>query len=124
MKINIKATNMDLTDEISTYLTERVESLSKFIDNKAQEDGSVMADVEVGTSSNHHQSGEIYRAEINLTVSGQLIRAVSEKSDLFLAIDDMRDQAQNSITSSAGKKRDLLRKGGAMVKNMLRGFKK
>jgi len=115
---------MDLTDEISTYLTERVESLSKFIDNKAQEDGSVMANVEVGTSSNHHQSGEIYRAEINLTVSGQLIRAVSEKSDLFLAIDDMRDQAQNSITSSAGKKRDLLRKGGAMVKNMLRGFKK
>ncbi len=124
MKINIKATNMDLTDEISSYLTERVEGLAKFIDPKALEDDSVMADVEVGTNSNHHQSGNIYRAELNLTVSGELIRAVSEKSDLFLAIDDMRDQAQHSITSSVGKKRDLLRKGGAMVKNMLKGLKK
>lgn len=122
MNINIKATNMDLTDEISSYLSERVEGLSKFINKHALEGGAVMAEVEVGTTTNHHQSGNIYRAELNLTIAGDMIRAVSERSDLFLAIDDMRDQAQNSITSAGDKARDMHRKGGAEVKNMLKGI--
>lgn len=122
MTINIKATNTELTPAISTYVEEKVLGLDKFI--VADDPESVLANVEIGLSTKHHQSGKIYRAEINLHIGGKYIRAVSEQEDLYAAIDDMRDQVSREITSFKNKKRDLLRKGGAVVKDFLKGFKR
>jgi len=122
MTINIKATNTELTPAISTYVEEKVLGLDKFI--VADDPESVLANVEIGISTKHHQSGRIYRAEINLHIGGEYIRAVSEQEDLYAAIDDMRDQVSREITSFKNKKRDLFRKGGAVVKDFLKGFKR
>ncbi len=122
MTINIKATNTELTPAISTYVEEKILGLDKFI--VADDPESVLANVEIGLSTKHHQSGKIYRAEINLHIGGKYIRAVSEQEDLYAAIDDMRDQVSREITSFKNKKRDLLRKGGAVVKDFLKGFKR
>ncbi len=122
MTINIKATNTELTPAISTYVEEKVLGLDKFI--VADDPESVLANVEIGLSTKHHQSGKIYRAEINLHIGGEYIRAVSEQEDLYVAIDDMRDQVLREITSFKNKKRDLFRKGGAAVKDFLKGFKR
>ncbi len=122
MTINIKATNTELTPAISTYVEEKVLGLDKFI--VADDPESVLANVEIGLNTKHHQSGKIYRAEINLHIGGKYIRAVSEQEDLYAAIDDMRDQVSREITSFRNKKRDLFRRGGAVVKDFLKGFKR
>ncbi len=122
MTINIKATNTDLTPAISTYVEEKVLGLDKFI--VADDPESVLANVEIGLSTKHHQSGKVFHAEINLHIAGKYIRAVSEQEDLYAAIDDMRDQVVREITSFKNKKRDLVRKGGAAIKDFLRGFKR
>ena len=122
MTINIKATNTELTPAISSYVEEKVAGLDKFIVAKDPE--SVLANVEIGLSSKHHQSGKVFRAEINLHIGGKYIRAVSEQEDLYAAIDDMRDQVIREIKSFKEKKRDLARKGGSIIKDILRGFRR
>ncbi|GMQ94934.1 MAG: ribosome hibernation promoting factor [Patescibacteria group bacterium] len=120
--INVKATNIELTPAISAYVEERVKALDKFI--VAKDPDSVLANVEVGKVTQHHRSGDIFRAEINLHIGGEYFRAVSEKDDLYAAIDEMRDEIVREITSYKKKKRDLLRKGSAKIKKLLKGIRK
>lgn len=121
MRINIKATNLELTAAISDYTKKRVSSLEKFINKN---DESAMASVEVGKSTKHHQSGDIFRAEINLHIAGKDLRAVAEKDNLYAAIDEAKDEMVREITSHKAKQRTLLRRGGAKIKDFIRGFYK
>lgn len=86
MKINIKGTNAKLTLEIKEIIEEKVSSLSKYYGN------IIEADVEVGITNFHHQKGDIFRAEINLTVPNALVRAEAETDNIVKAINEVRDK--------------------------------
>lgn len=122
MRINIKTTNMELTSAISKYVEEKLQSVEKFaIAHKNEEP---LVEVEIGKTTNHHHSGEVFRAETNLSVRGKQFRAVSEKTDLYAAIDDMRNELVRELNSHKDKTRTLFRRGAAAVKNLLRFGKK
>ena len=53
MKINIKATNIELTLAISAYAEKKIRTLKKFLDVP-----DAVAQVEVGKSTKHHKSSE------------------------------------------------------------------
>ena len=84
----IKTTNIILDSNIEDYLDKRLEALEKFVDSS---NPTFLAEVELGRTTKHHQSGDIFRAEINITIDGNAFRAVSERPDLMTAIDDMKD---------------------------------
>ena len=86
MRLNLKATNISLNDDIRSYLERRLSNLGKLID---VEDPAVLIDVELGRSTKHHQSGDIFFAEINIHRGKEAFRAVSNRPDLKSAIDDM-----------------------------------
>ncbi|MDQ3015026.1 MAG: HPF/RaiA family ribosome-associated protein [bacterium] len=117
MSINIMTTNVDLTPEIDSYLTKKLESLKHIIDFDAD---NAFAQVELAKTTNHHQSGEIFRSEINYRCGALDGRVVSEKEDLLTAIDAMKDQLMRDVTTTQQKNRDLRREGGAEIKDMLR----
>lgn len=119
MQIIVKATGITLTDNINKYIDKRIGSLDKLIDSK---DESVMCNVEVGKISDHHKSGDIFRSEINLHIAGKDFRAVSEEETLFAAIDETKNQMQKELRRHKERRRDLMKKGGAMMKNAMRGF--
>ena len=121
MKINIKTTNIDLTEALSDYVDQKMGQMEKFIES---DDGSVLCDVEIGTTTKHHQSGKIFRAEINLRISGKDLRAVSEKEDLYVAINDAKEEIIETIKSRKTKQRTKFRRGSEKIKNILKGFGK
>ena len=121
MKINIKATNIDLTQALSDYTNQKIGQIEKFIKSN---DDSVLCNVEIGTNTKHHQSGKIFRAEINLRVSGKEFRAVSEKEDLYVAINDAKEEMIETIKSRKTKQRTRLRRGSEKIKNIIKGFGK
>jgi ribosomal subunit interface protein len=121
MKTNIKTTGIELTDALSSYVDEKITHIEKVID---ESDESVFCDVEIGTSTKHHQSGEIFRAEINLHTAGKDYRAVSEKDDLYTAINDAKEQIMKSAKQHRSRIRTLLRRGSISVKKRIKGFKK
>lgn len=118
MKFNLKATNVTLNDDIRSYLEKRLQSLAKLIDI---DDPAVIIDVELGRTTRHHQSGDIFFAEINIHKGKDTFRAVSDRSDLHSAIDDMHDEIARELASRKGKKLSLARRGGQVAKAILRG---
>ena len=89
MKINrIKGTGIDLTDAIKDAVENELSSLDAMVERWGD---AASADVEVGKTTNHHQKGEIFRAEVNLTIPGKLLRAEDENEDLYVAIKNVAD---------------------------------
>ncbi|MBI3634000.1 MAG: ribosome-associated translation inhibitor RaiA [Candidatus Yonathbacteria bacterium] len=118
MQIKIKATNIEITDAISAYVEEKIESVEKFVVPHQKEE--VIADIEIGKTTNHHNSGDVFRAEVMVRVRGKQFRAVSQKDDLYAAIDDVRNELIREINSVKGKERTLVRRGAGMIKDLLR----
>jgi putative sigma-54 modulation protein len=118
MQIKIKTTNIELTDAISAYVEEKIQSVEKF--TVSHEEEEVLAEVEVGRTTKRHNSGDIFHAEVNIHVRGKHFRAVSEKSDLYAAIDDVRDELVRELNSHKTKERTLMRRGAGMIKDLLR----
>ncbi len=119
MNINIKTTNVTLTPDIESYLDKKMESIEKIIDPN---DTSIYCQVELAKTTNHHQSGEIYRAEINLRKGGEQFRAVSEQDTLMAAIDMVKDELVRELKSHHSKQMTMIRRGGAAIKDMMKGI--
>lgn len=119
MEVQIKATNINLTDSINSYLHKRLQALDKLIDPK---DTSVFCAVEVERTTRRHKAGEIYRSEINLHIAGHDFRAEARKEKLYDAIDETKNQMAKELSRHKDKQQKNIRKGGAAIKNVLRGF--
>lgn len=118
MKIKITTTNIELTSAIESYIDEKINSIEKFALPHNQENPIV--DITIGKTTNHHHSGDIFIAEANISLRGKQYRATSEQSDLYAAIDTLRDELARELSSDKAKTRTLVRRGAGMIKNMLR----
>ena len=81
-----------------------------------------VAQVEVGRSTQHHKTGEVFKAEVHITGAGIDLYAVSEHSDLYAAIDLVKDDIARSVVQLKGKRETLTRRGAKAIKNMMKGF--
>lgn len=99
MSINIKATGMEMTDAIRSYAEEKMETLLKFFDNIQH------IDIDVGMNSNHHNKGNVYYAEVNMSIPGRLVRVVKEEADLYKAIDKVKDHLKVELEQEKEKMR-------------------
>ncbi len=117
MKTNTKATNISITPETSEYLDKKLATLEKITN-----DNEMFCEIELGRTSRHHASGDVFRAEINCHSRGKDFRAVAEKESLHSAIDSVKDEILREIKSHKSKRMALMRRGGAKIKNMIKGF--
>jgi putative sigma-54 modulation protein len=91
MKINIKATGIELTVPLREYVEEKIGSITKFL-SRWDAEGAAEAWVEVGRSTNHHHKGDVFRAEVDIRVPGKVLRAEDADSDVRVALDCVRDK--------------------------------
>jgi putative sigma-54 modulation protein len=118
MNINIKATGIELTEAIRNYAEKKISSVEKYISNAE----SVATQVEVGKTTKHHKSGEVFRAEVRMNGGGLNIYASKESEDLYAAIDLVEDEVSRKIISTKGRHIRMLRQGQRAVKYMLKGI--
>ena len=116
MKINVKAQQIVLTPAISDYLTKRLAGVKKFL---GVIDDAAIAQVEVGKTTKHHKSGNYFIAEIHLRAWGKEFTAKAVESDLYAAIDKMRDELVGEITAHKEKKVANERDGSRTIKELL-----
>ncbi len=116
MKINIKATNISLSDSVRDYAEKKIASLEKFLNSESE----ILANIDIGKSTRHHKSGDIFRAEVLIKSDGKEFYSVSEKEDLYMAIDDVREEVNREINSKRKKALSMIRRGGAHVKNLMK----
>lgn len=100
MKIRIKATEIEMTPYLKGIIKEKLAEISKHLRGKR----AIIAEIEVGVTSRHHQKGDIYRAEIQIEIPGKLFRAVSEKEDFRSALTDSKNEIEKQIRRHKDKK--------------------
>ena len=118
MNINIKTTNISLTPAVSEYTSKRLGSIEKFFKN----DPTCQCDIELARTTVHHRNGDIFKAEIHIIAKEKDLYATSEESDLYKAIDAVKDEILREVRSTKAKKISLLRRSGAKVKNIIKGL--
>lgn len=92
MKIQTKASRMELTPAIREYVENKMNMLDKYLGNL-----EVMnCDVEVSLEGKQH-SGDIFKCSINLQVPGDVLRIEKTESDLYKAIDKAKDHMEQII---------------------------
>ncbi len=118
MQIKIKRTNITLTPNIEAYLDKKLETLQRFVDAG---DGTALCEVEMEKMT-HHQTGDVFIAEINLMLGGKQFRVVAQEATPMAAIDGAKDQMLLELGRNKKKERALARHAGAAVKAMQRGL--
>ncbi|MDD4412666.1 MAG: ribosome-associated translation inhibitor RaiA [Patescibacteria group bacterium] len=106
MNLNIKYSNLESTEAIKNYIENKIAMLEKYLN----EFSPVKIDFEVELTTKHHQKGDIFRAEMNLFLPGDMIRIEKTESDLYKAIDKVKDHAQELIIKHKEKNISLKRK--------------
>ncbi len=115
----LKGTGLELTPAIEGAVDKIVEAIDKLVDPT---DTSAIVDVEVAKTTNHHRSGDIFRAEVNFHSRLGNIRVEAERSDLYVALTEVKDEIVETLRSKKSKKMDFVRKSGLKLKNMLKGL--
>lgn len=118
LKKHIKATNIELTDAIRDYVEKKIDSVGKFV----KEDVEALAEIEVGKTTHHHHKGDVFRAEINLSIKEKRFRAEAVMDDLYKAIDKIKDEIIEEVKSAKDKRESLFKKGHRKVKAMVKGM--
>lgn len=88
MKVNIKATNVDLTAAIKNAVEEKFSGLDRYFNNIMQ------IDVEVGLITKGQQKGKIFFCEVNVSVPQKLLRYRKETEDLYTGINEVKKGIQ------------------------------
>lgn len=99
MTINIRATDMELTEAIRTYTEEKFQMLDKYASDIMQ------IDISLGRETNHHNKGKIFLCSATVEVKGDVLKVERNEEDLYKAIDKVKDHLRETL--SQRKEREL-----------------
>lgn len=117
--INIKGTRLEIDTKIKLYLNKRLNALKKFV--HAKKTDKVIFDVELARRNQKQNKGaDLYKAEINVSIHGNRLRAVSHQADIFTAIDDAKEEIEKELIVNKEKTIEKIRKGARKVKKIIR----
>jgi ribosome-associated translation inhibitor RaiA len=118
MDIRIKATNFTLNESVTSYLDERLATITRHLGAEAE---NARLEVEVGRDAGHSQRGENFFAELQLRIpGGNYARVVGAAETVQAAIDEAKDEMLRKLRTSKREHAGFLRKSGAALKRMLR----
>lgn len=96
MKIDIKASQLDLSPALREYVEEKIGSLDKFM-KRWETEGEINVHVEVDRTTHHHHKGEVFRAVADVELPKKMIRVEEYHADLRAAIDTVKDVLKREL---------------------------
>ncbi|MDP3646182.1 MAG: HPF/RaiA family ribosome-associated protein [bacterium] len=119
MNTRIKATDYQITPEVSDYLNVRLLTLEKLLGGDAD---LARCEVELGRDAGNQRHGEhVWFAEITITApNGMHARATNRAASINAAIDDVKEEVERQLRREKQVHIRILRKGGAALKRLLR----
>lgn len=105
MQIKIKTTKFELSDDIKQYVEKKMSMLEKYLGDLA----IITCEVELERFLTKRNEGKNYRAEVNLTIPGDLLRVEKSEKSMLKAIDKVKDHLALMIKKTKEKKIDKKR---------------
>jgi ribosomal subunit interface protein len=116
MKVKILAKDMGLDEAMEQYVKERMDSLDKLLSNTDE----VFCDLRLGKDSGSHRHGKIFFAEAKIKTAKKNYGARAEAETINEAVDQLKDELSKKIRRYKDKKVSLRKRGGRVVKELLR----
>lgn len=105
---------MELTFAIRNYVEKKIGGLEKFVDSNTQ------AFVEIGRTTKHHRTGNVYRAEVQMQIPGRdSARVEVNNDDLYAAIDMARAEIKEKLVQTKEKRKSLVKQGAKFIKRII-----
>lgn len=124
MKINLQGKNIELTPAIKDYVIRKVTNLEKLLFNIEKGGGEALIHFEVGKSTKHHKSGDVFHSDCLVKISGEEYYSSADGEDLYQTIDEVKETLFNEIDKEKDHKQTIFRRGARSVKKMLKGLTK
>lgn len=99
MQVDLKATNIDLTDAIRDAVQKHMDGLDAIVERFGT---AVRSEFEVSRTTNHHAKGDVFRAEVHVLLPGKPVYAEATHEDLYVAMNDAKKEAERQILSYKG----------------------
>jgi len=119
MRIHFKGTNYELSPEISRFAQKKIETLKKYVKRK---DGVAQAFVNMGRITTAQNTGKIWSTELNFDVDGKRFNAAATADNLESAIEVAVSEVGTELEKMNKRDRQLVRRGGSVIKSFMRGF--
>ena len=114
MQVSLKGTNIQILESTREYADKKiVQSAEKLL---AGDSGGVVLNIEVEKTTEHHKHGKIFRAEANLSMGKNVLRAEALGETLNEAIDLVEGELTREIKKFKEKRRTAMLKGARKVK--------
>jgi putative sigma-54 modulation protein len=110
--LTIHCKDFELTDAIKEYANEKVSALTKYLN----EDDAITYTLRLGKTSNHHNAGKIFFAELNIAAPHKHYDAKVEADDTYAAIDLLKDEMAGIIRNHRDKMRTVSRRDAQKLK--------
>lgn len=119
MQIHFKGSNYDLPAPVTGFARRKVEGLQKYLGKRKE---NARAYVDLGKETDAHQNGRIWRADINLDVDGNRFYAKAVEESIEKAIDQAVSDLASELHTARKREQSLMKKGGGVIKSLMRGF--
>jgi putative sigma-54 modulation protein len=123
MNINLQGKNMDITEAIHDYVIKRITNLGKLLTNIENTGREVSVYFNVAKTTNHHRSGNVFRADCTVMIDGKKFHSSSDKEDMNEAIDDVKENLFREISKKKNKKSALFYRGARKIKDLMKGIR-
>ena len=112
---------MEVTEAVHEYVVKRITNLGKFLSGVENKGGEVAVYFDVLKTTNHHKGGDIFRADCSIMIDGEKFYASADKSDLYEAIDAVKESIFHEISKTKAKRKTLFHRGARKIKNLVKG---
>lgn len=116
MHYTLKATKIELTEDITAYIEKKILTLDKLI---AHFGFAVTVSIEVERTTRHHRKGNVFRVEARVAVPHKTMRAEAVGQTVFEAIDTVKDEIALELERHKEKEVDLKKRGARTMKRMM-----
>lgn len=103
---------MDLTPSLKEYVNEKVGNLEKYLA------GGAGARVELERDK-HHKTGNVFRAEVMLSVGGRTMRADHSSEDIYASVDMVIPKIKEQISKFKDKRETMQKRGARSAKRKI-----
>jgi ribosomal subunit interface protein len=115
-----KEVEQEVTRKVIAVAERKLAGLKKYL---GKNEAPTQVYVELGRATASHQTGPVWRAQINLDSKGKRYHADAVEERIDKAVDKAVRELEAELRKAKKLNETILRKGGGAIKTFMRGFK-
>ncbi len=116
MQINIKHSNVEITEAIKNYAEEKLSHLGKY----EKENTNLTINLDILRTEKHHKHGNHFKVSASLSLGSRKLHTEEVSEDMYGAIDATKDRLSDELAHNSDRDRSLMKRFARTVKDILK----